>query len=210
MYLRLDDYPYGTPRYGGHTREWCCEKLRVIARVLERYAQPYILGVPLLNLLPSDVELLNDTVGPAGRVVMHGYTHGFERWSEVMGLWAQGGEFAGASLEKLLRCHAQAMHVAAQLESFDAQHFIAPFNVYTQTLLDALQRTPVRYIHTTERYYQRELQHGRITPVLGVPGYVYQAQPSAGQIVLHWALDAGVLSDEELPAAYERLCISLQ
>jgi hypothetical protein len=89
----------------------------------------------------------------------------------------------------------------ADVERYDRRHFVCPFNVYTQPLLDMLQATPVQWVHgmngITESAGLRHLKPGRLQIVLSLDGRSYgriwqvveNFQPSGAPITLHWIYD---------------------
>ena len=211
--IRLDDYPYGTPYYGGHTREWCLRQLKDILYALNKYNTRYILGIPLLNLTDEDIGFLNGIVRFPGAIVMHGFTHGFDRWETVPDRWAEGGEFWDRSEAELTELYAQTSAMGTRLWNFNAAHFITPFNVYNEEIVRVLERAGVKFLHTGRAQYEKygldKIQTSMevvITESKVTCGYIPEILKNLQrpeQITLHWAHDAG--NYENCTALYEEL-----
>jgi len=214
--LRLDDFPHGDRRLfeGGEYARYR-DIVEKTLNVFEQYNVPYILGATPLLLLEGDIEFLNRVV-KKGKVVMHGFTHGWDYpdWANIVSCWEHGGEFANYSKERIEEYYIVGLTLLKQVTNFCEEDFIPPFNCYTQTLLDVLKDTNVKRIHGCDKewdkYKYNKLNHYNIEPVVSKYGITYSdanvvvnnlSDPS--QITLHWCYDAhrnGWLED------YQTLC----
>lgn len=199
--IRLDDFP------NGHRgREPDRDVLAFILKTFNAARVRYILGVSPLLLQPGDVEWLNAHIGDTGAAVMHGWDHAFSwpgDWKNIAQCWREGGEFGGAGKEALLARWGQCHKLLCAVKSYDPKHFIAPFNVYTQALLDALQSTPVEQVHGMNTINDLcglcRLFPGKLRIVLATDGVTYGRiweavnayQPVSPPITLHWIYDSG-------------------
>jgi len=201
--IRVDDYPHGKPQFNrGHSEH----VVGTVCRIFNEHKVNYILGVIPEILNDRDFDFLKRVIGPTGKAVMHGFNHGFTkgiRWSEITTTWPDGGEFAGMSKDM---CHVSYTINHGKLQHFlgdlyDPSHFIAPFNCYTQELLDALQEHPVDFLHTCDKEYDdfgyAGLDHGKLTPVISQYHQTYDYAnrvidklENRSQITLHWIFDS--------------------
>lgn len=213
-YIRFDDYPVREKVRPEEYDRWL---FRILA-LCGKHRVRYILGVvPEKISLYQGASLLQamNTFAPSGRVVMHGFTHAYDRpamvaremraagWDDMYkAFMTGGGEFSGMSIEE---CLLLARHGVLRLREFfgdlfDDNHFIAPFNRYTEPLVQALASEGcVRYIHGSDearygfdhRGIERVESHFKF-------GYDYAGAVAARlpavlqageQITLHWFYD---------------------
>jgi len=157
----------------------------------------------------ADIEFFNKNL-KLGEVVMHGFDHGFSlrefgQWESIVSDWKSGGEFKNLNKDECLDRYKQSHEFLKQIKNYNPKEFIAPFNCYTQNLLDALQETEVETIHTQRTEYNKfgysEFNYGKLK-VNVAPDELYNHSPvvlnnlksgHTGTIVLHWIFD----SDEE-------------
>ena len=200
--IRIDDFPHGdkTLFYASHNKDY---KARVEYALMpfEEHGIDYILGVSPGILNDGDIDFLLDNV-KTGRVVLHGYTHGWEReWGRITDCWREGGEFEGQSIEEIKDNYWKGYDELKGLPSFDPEHYIPPFNCYSQNFLDAIKDTPVVYIHTCDKEYDsyglKELNtHGKkvvISKYRSTYDYAHAVTNrinDKSQICLHWIYDS--------------------
>jgi len=217
--VRIDDFPHGDLRlFLTRDRIRYRELVEKTLNVFEQYKVPYILGATPQLLQEGDIEFLNKVV-KGGKVVMHGFTHGwdFPDWSNVVSCWEHGGEFASHTRERVQECYSNGLTTLQQVNSFCEEDFIPPFNCYTQTVLDVLKDTNVKRIHTCDKewdaYNYNKLEHYNIEPVISKYGVTYSGANAVvnnlsdtSQITLHWCYDAERMGWEE---DYHTLCKEL-
>jgi hypothetical protein len=129
IYLRLDDFPVGDYiqfRARGTLRR----QLLDILTVLEELDVPYILAATPLLFGPNDHDFLNSIVN-RGKVVMHGFWHGFHNQERV-----HQNDFAGMTHAEVIQTYNTAHQIMGTVRAYDPSQFVAPYNVYTQELLD--------------------------------------------------------------------------
>lgn len=208
--IRLDDFPYGHPT--GFTREWCYPRIAAVCRIFNEHAIPFILGCVPMSLDATDILVLHKILPPHGRGVMHGFTHGFDFpasvWGAIEKTWPHGGEFAGMGEEQIERRYLLSNIIMQQLGGlYDPQHFVAPFNVYTQSLVRVLGRHDIRYLHTADLEhggpsYFANMEGGRIEAVVSEHNKTYNwvdhvvnCLDNPSQITLHWSFDCQAYPD---------------
>lgn len=214
--IRIDDYPAGNP---GYNIEESRETVRKAISIFEAHGVPYLLGVSPLLMDGSDIQFLNEVV-KTGKVVMHGFTHYFEfkPWDRIVDTWPKGGEFADMSTRDIENAYDWAHKLLTLVNRYDREHFIPPFNCYTQDALDVLAKKSVKYWHTCSKewdsYDYAGLDHHGMTPVIAPYQTTYdyahkvlehlQRNPcDQGQITLHWCFDK---DHQGWEAAYHELC----
>ncbi len=215
--IRIDDYPYGTPSYDIAS---CRETLGRVFDIFELYHVPYIIGVIPLLIDQTDINLLNSKLR-VGSAVMHGFDHLFPKWGDYRPItlsWPLGGEFAGMTFEQIGGAFVRAQDMMIKIDRWDRTQFVAPFNTYTQDLLDYLLVAGVKKIHTCDKEYDAygytKLDHHGIEPVISRWQQEYDfafrlldRSLSGKQITLHWMYD--VRHDKNWVANYQRLCAKL-
>jgi len=180
----------------------------------------YILGVvPYEMTWLQAIALKAVMAGGSGSVVMHGFSHGYASpalraqqvqsagWhAQYTTMMAGGGEFSGMSMERCDHDHLVSHKILQQSfgSLYDPAHFIAPFNCYTQALLDALDETEIKFLHTCDKEYNEYkyagLNYRNIKPVVSrlyrgydyagnVAGKLPDVLKAGEQITLHWYYD---------------------
>ncbi|MBW2018922.1 MAG: tetratricopeptide repeat protein [Deltaproteobacteria bacterium] len=131
---------------------------------------------------------------------MHGFSHGWheftETWHNITETWPHGGEFAHASREEVREKIQRGLEI---LSDFTIRKFIAPFNAYTQELLDVLNEFGFEMImggRQTLQFGMNRLDHGALLLDICVPPfnndsdkiipYLDQAIREQKTILLHW------------------------
>ncbi len=207
--VRIDDFPHGDLALfnSGHMMDYQ-ERVEMGLRVFEEYKVHYILGVSPGLLQIGDLDFLEKLVRH-GKVVLHGYDHGWSRdWSRITESWAGGGEFEGQTIEAIRTRYNAAHGILRNLSCYDPTHYIPPFNAYNQNFLDVMQHTEVKYIHgcDKERYsYNLDIldHHGRIPltsqyhKTYDFASEVIHNLDNLSQITLHWIYDSQRPSYEE-------------
>jgi hypothetical protein len=201
--IRLDDFPNG---HRGRDVDYIW--LEKPLDIFNAAGVQYILGVsPLLLDSGFDVAWLNKHLGPTGAAVMHGFDHGFSwpgDWKKVGVLWGPGGkgEFGDADAATLRAKYDKCDAIMERITRYDPRHFICPFNVYTQPLLDMLGNTRVQWVHGMNEVADsaglRHLKPGRLSIVLSLSGRSYgriwdvvnNFEPCGAPVTLHWIYDA--------------------
>lgn len=202
--LRIDDFPHGSRAdHSAMTPTDCRAFCELAVESFENHGAEYLLGVSPLLLDKDDLDWLNRTV-KVGKVVMHGFNHGWSfsgRWEEVVQTWAGGGEFLDMSAEEVRHQYSRADAVLKGVHRYDPAHFVPPFNVYNQALLDALQDSPVEYLHGCNHHFMeyklRELNHGKFQPLLSDYNITYahadivlrNLYMTVSPVTLHWIYD---------------------
>lgn len=199
--VRIDDFPYGRPQYDP---AWCLRMATKALGILNEYGVSYMLGVIPAPTTDEQAECLCGALSPNGRVCMHGFDHGFSLpyWPHMTKIWPRGGEFVDMSTAQIL----------AKLEAGDRwldkhfgtwyapEHFIAPFNTYTQAAVDAMQEMRIVYLHTCDKefknYRYADMDYGGITPVISQYNKTYafadtviRHLDNGSQLTLHWMFD---------------------
>jgi hypothetical protein len=213
--VRIDDFPHGDlAMFLRSDKTSYRGKVQLALEVFERNEVPYILGASPLLFQPGDVEFLNSIVRK-GRVVLHGFNHGWHLpWENITSFWKHGGEFCNLSIENITVIYAESMKIMENVKAFSEKDFIAPFNCYTQELLDFLKDTPVERVHTSDEFWESygldKMEYHSMTPVVSKFKITYDDADKVienledpSQITLHWCYDAQRSSwlDD-----YQRLC----
>ena len=194
--IRIDDFPHGDLKmFMGGDKFLYRQKINDALTIFEDNDVPYILGASPLLFKEGDIEFLNSVVD-CGKVVLHGFTHGWEKpWDEITSFWRDGGEFAGLTIEDIAERYQQAIQTMKQIDSFSEEDFIAPFNCYNQLLLDFLKDTPVKRIHTSDEFWE-PYELNNMEPIISKFGVTYdyvdkviENLDDPSQITLHWCYD---------------------
>lgn len=162
--LHIDDYPHGNREtYKQKSpRKWRKIVVKALAP-FESLGVEYLLGVSPLLLEEEDIKFLNDTLH-SGWAVMHGFDHYWSYggpWSDIRTLWESGGEFCGREVLELSKKYYQCHDILLNVKRYNPAHFIPPFNAVNQSLLSALQYTPVRFLHGLDLCY-KELEQAKL------------------------------------------------
>lgn len=208
-YIRFDDYPVGECLTHDEYRGWLFRCLRMCR---ERNVR-YILGVtPGVLTLEQSTLILPELARES--VAMHGFTHAYNspamaararKCGDWAGLYKQlmavGGEFGGMTPAVMQEWYIRARAMLSREfgTCYDDRHFIAPFNRYTEALVEVLSENGVRYIHGCDEAEYTFDHHGvqRIASHYHF-GYDYAGEVvkrlpavlNAGeQITLHWFYD---------------------
>lgn len=208
-YIRFDDYPVRE-----HFTVTDYERyLFAILRMCNERRVRYILGVTPMQVTGEQAERIAPVLNRgSGKAVMHGFTHGYNSPAmlareQKAGDWGaqyrqmmnDGGEFSGMSLEEVCRRYRDADKVMQMFfpATYDMQHFIAPFNRYTEDLVLGLN--DVRYIHGSDEAEYTFNHHGVNRVVSHFKfGYDYAGEvvnrlpavlKAGEQITLHWFYD---------------------
>ena len=200
--IRIDDFPHGDlAMFQRYDHRFYRQKVSDALGIFEEKEVPYILGATPLIFQKGDIDFLNSVI-KKGKVVMHGFTHGWELpWHNITSYWKDGGEFANLSYKEVAKRYNKAIAIMKQVDSFSEEDFIAPFNCYTQTLLDFLKDTPVQRIHTSDEFWEPygldKLEYYSMTPVISKFKITYDDADKVinnlndpSQITLHWCYDA--------------------
>ncbi len=216
--VRIDDFPHGDKAsYEGCGHQYCLDRIAEVTEIFEEEGVPYILGVTPLLLQDGDVEFLNKHIKEYGRVVMHGFDHGFSAitpWHHIVHTWPHGGEFMNLSVDSLTSLYAICDTRLAQIARYDPTQFIPPFNCYTQELLDVLSVNGVKVIHTCDKEYQQfsydsfnyhgmEVRISEFTKTYDHVDKVMENLVNPSQITLHWIYDVNRPNWQE---EYRELC----
>lgn len=195
--IRIDDFPYCLPN---SDLEDCKRKLCDMFAVLRAYPVKYILGAIPFYCSPQWLDIADAHMGNNGGLVMHGFTHLHDRWREKDQSFALGGEFAGMTEAECLRRYANAYETMYRSIHFDSKHFIAPFNCYTQELINAISSC-VSFIHTCDKEWNQfgyaKYNYGSIRPVVGqlykdydfahqIRARLVDCEISPEWVTLHW------------------------
>ena len=214
--IRIDDYPSGNP---GYNIKECRAIVRRALTIFESNRAPYIFGVTPFHMNQEDIDFLNSLVR-FGEVVMHGFTHKLEHtpWSTITDTWPKGGEFAGMQEWEIEMAYDFGHRFLKQVDRYNPEHFIAPFNCVTQGALNVLAKKGVKRLHGCDKefnaYGYKAMDYKGMTPVIAKfqTNYDYchrvverlKADPSdESQITLHWCFDKDHGGWE---AAYQDLC----
>ncbi|RLB83758.1 MAG: hypothetical protein DRH17_00970 [Deltaproteobacteria bacterium] len=206
MIIRIDDYPHGdliiynrllADRSYDHRRH-----VYHFLRPFEERGVSYVLGVsPGLINRESDLFFLRSL--HHCEVAMHGFSHGWhefaETWHSITETWPYGGEFAHASREEVREKIQRGLEI---LSDFKIRKFIAPFNAYTQELLDVLNEFGFEMImggRQTLQFGMDRLDHGNLQLDVCVPPlcndshkiipHLDQAIVEQKTILLHWIFE---------------------
>ena len=200
--VRIDDFPHGDlAMFSRGDYMYYRQKVAAGLEIFEKNDIPYILGASALLFQPGDIEFLNSIV-KKGKVVLHGFNHGWNLpWDKITSFWKDGGEFFNLSTEDISERYERSVEILKNVKSFSEEDFIAPFNCYTQQLLDFLKDTPVKRIHTSDEFWEsyglNKMEYYSMTPVVSKFKVTYDdahkvinhlGDPS--QITLHWCYDA--------------------
>ena len=204
-YLRIDDFPNGDLALHN---EWLkyhkkphFKLLKPILDILNREKADYILGVSPELCDEDDINFLNDNIQGGGKCVMHGFNHGWNYpWHQITDTWPRGGEFSLLSKKEISDKYRKGVDTLNKLNEIDFNHFIPPFNCYSQDLLDILSENGVEYIHGCSKEHENfsfgQLNHYNVKQVVSAWQKTYcdvdkvinyACHPS--QITLHWIYD---------------------
>jgi predicted deacetylase len=214
--IRMDDYPHGNP---GYDIKESRHAVRRALTIFESNRIPYIFGVTPLHINSEDVDFLNSLVR-VGEVVMHGFSHRLEHkpWSTITDTWPKGGEFYGMQEWEIEMAYDLCHRRLKRVDRYNPEHFIPPFNTYTQSALNVLSKKGVKYLHTCSKewdaYDYAGFDHFGITPVVApyqktydyahkVMDHLRHYPQDESQIVLHWIFDK---DHEGWESAYQDLC----
>ena len=218
-FVRIDDYPYGTPWYDINA---CRKTLSQVFDIFEANQVPYVIGVTPELIDDFDIELLNNKLN-IGRAVMHGFDHAFGKWNKFKNIiysWPLGGEFKDMTEMNIVDKYACSHEKMFAIKRFDDTHFIAPFNCYTQAAVSALAGMGVKYIHTCDKefeayHYADYYYQSNISPVISrwQRGYdfAFRLLPRdlrGEQITLHWMYDTR--KDPDWIQNYHLLCAKIK
>lgn len=169
--------------------------------IFEEYEVPYILGCSPLLFRNGDIEFLNSVIN-FGEVCMHGFSHGweFEPWGSIATTWPKGGEFMNMSKSEIERKYQVSNSILSNVKRYTKEHFIPPFNCYTQELVDVLAEKGVKYIHTCDKeyfeYHQTRFDYKGVKVVISEWQKTYANADvvlkninNPSQITLHWCYD---------------------
>ena len=212
-YIRFDDYPVMENLKPAEYKDWLFYALRLCAKCRIRF----ILGVVPDAVTDEQAKALCEVLceRTTGAVVMHGFTHAYQSpamlarkqragdWPEQYNeMLSCGGEFAGMSVEGCVASYARCHQKMAGLfgTHYNAEHFIAPFNRYTENLVIALDAgEQVRCIHTNDEVnygfnhlgIERVMSHYKFgyDYAANVFGVLSQIRTAGEQITLHWFYD---------------------
>tara|TARA_R110001592_G_scaffold215613_2_gene469003 strand:+ start:7029 stop:7691 length:663 start_codon:yes stop_codon:yes gene_type:complete len=215
--IRIDDYPHGDKNMYSRNMHACEVELSKIIDILESYKVDYILGASPLLLSDNHFKQLNRI--KSGRVVMHGFDHGFgnvKSWHNVVDCWPDGGEFSfytEAQLRKIYNvCNEM---LKERLNCYDEEHFIPPFNCVNKDIINVLKSSKVKYVHTCDKEYesynQKDLDIGDLEFIISkyqvgyhdVHEVVNNFDKIDSQITLHWIYD---IQKHNYLDNYKKLC----
>lgn len=202
--LRIDDFPHGSRElYQTKPHAYWLDVLGEALEVFESKRIPYILGASPGLFQKGDVGWLNTHVH-YGRVVMHGFDHLWSwkhLWNDIGNSWPHGGEFAEMDKGDFRDRYEKASKVLKEVRAYDPSWFVSPFNTYTQSVLDALQDTPVQRICGVDTLYKEfsycKMDYGKLEVVnseynvsYAFASRVLEMFPQIkSQITLHWIFD---------------------
>lgn len=204
--VRIDDFPFITERYD--TGE-ILDRIETVCAAFNSFRVPFILGVIPAYLSANMGEKLRRLLLPYGRAVLHGWDHAlakipsgdlFEEFKR------KGGEFAGQGYAEIEHNLGRGRDVLCDFvgrEAVDLTEYIAPFNAYTQPLLDALNMYGVNRLHTCDlefdAYGYKDLEYAHVTPVVAKlhHGYDFVSEvrkclndpQCCHPVTLHWVYD---------------------
>jgi hypothetical protein len=210
----MDDYPHGMPDH---------ESLSYLGlsaiSIFNEHEIPYLLGVSPLLLNDSDIAKLNEIV-KSGWVCMHGFNHKFDHkpWSNITSTWSLGGEFAGLTEQEISDKFDRSEGIISRIKKYDPEHFIAPFNCYTQAAINVLEKKGIKYLHTCDKewddFHYEKLDHKSITPIISkykvtydYANQVIKHLDDPSQITIHWIFDTQLSGWQE---HYTKLAIALK
>ena len=161
--VRMDDFPSGDKK-----RSVSWDILSNILKIFEDYKVNYLLATsPLLydgetceeKINSNHIQFLKDNV-ITGKIVMHGFNHGFHHdWKHIVETWEGGGEFLDMSCDDIDSKYDECHTILSCLENYDPTHFVPPFNAINQNLLDVLHKKQIKYIHLNSLYYEEYKQY---------------------------------------------------
>jgi len=200
--IRMDDFPHGDRNLYQKQKECYANEVCDIIEMFERHRVDYIWGVSPLLCNENHFHVLSDI--HHGRIVMHGFSHGFanvKNWSNVTDCWRDGGEFSFFSEAEILERYEQCHRLLSRFSTYDPRHFIPPFNCYNQKLINVLDTKGVQWIHTCDQEWKRfnldKIDHKNIIPIQSelynsydfVGGVLSRLDSIESQITLHWIYD---------------------
>ena len=212
--IRMDDFPSGDKM-----RDVDWGVLSKIISIFEKYGVNYLIATsPLLYAGVSDEEKLNSQHIHflkknvlTGRVVMHGFNHGFHHpWEDIVQTWEYGGEFKNMTIEEIGHKYDRCHKILSCLDTYDSSHFVPPFNAINQNLLDILKSRNVKFIHLNSHYYetyrQDRINFYDIEIMMAENARTYAHSPvilnniysSPGVITMHWVYDQDYKCIEEI------------
>jgi len=217
--IRIDDFPHGDKYLFFYRDQDYREKVKSVLSIFELYEIPYILGVSPFLLQDGDIEFLNNLI-KCGFVCMHGFNHGwdYEPWSNIVSTWKNGGEFAGLPEHIIEERYDLCDQILLKIDRYNREHFIPPFNCFTQELLNVLDKKGIKFIHTCDKeaflYSQHKMHFGSMKLVVSEYGKTYadckivikNFDRFNSQITLHWCYD---INDANYIHYYHELCKKL-
>ena len=181
--VRIDHYPHGDlivyqylkKRYAFDPKKAFYHYIRHF----ENFHVPYILGVsPALIDASSDIDFLKSL--NHAEIAMMGFSHGWvefkNNWSEIEDYYSKGGEFSFDNQSTVYEKIVKGLYI---LSEFRINKFIAPFQVYTQHVLDTLNILGFESIMgglNTIAFKMNNLEHGDLTLDLCLPPYFGEAK----------------------------------
>jgi glycosyltransferase involved in cell wall biosynthesis/predicted deacetylase len=179
MLVRIDNFPHGDllvhHQLAGSSHYDHREYIYRFLKPFEDNQIPYVLGVSP-GLIDSDSDIFFLRSLRYCEVAMHGYSHGWHEfshnWTHVGTSLKNGGEFANLSSESIRNKINRGLEILAE---FKISKFIAPFNVYTQALLDVLNELDFDTIMSGRealQYGMHKLDHGGLTLDVCLPPFV--------------------------------------
>jgi hypothetical protein len=200
--IRIDDFPHGDRNLYTQQKECYDVEVQTIIDIFERNQVDYIWGVSPLLCEERHFEAL-DTIHH-GRIVMHGFSHGFdnvEDWHRVTECWANGGEFSFFTKDEMAAEYEKCHQLLRRFATYDPRHFIPPFNCFNQDLVDVLRTKGVQYIHSCDqewlKYQQGQIKYRGLEPIVSelynsydyVDRVLSRLDGLDSQITLHWMYD---------------------
>lgn len=205
--IRIDDFPHGDKDMYSRNKDSYKNEVPQIIDILEDCSVDYIWGVSPLLCENKHLSILSKI--KRGKVVMHGFDHGFskiEDWSRCSECREYGGEFSFYNEEEIAEKYEQCHLILSELNNYDETHFIPPFNCFNQSLLNVLRDTGVNYIHSCDRewfeYKQYDLEPNGIEPIVSelyhsydhVDNVIRRLHRIKSMITLHWIYDIDIPS----------------
>ncbi|BBO66748.1 hypothetical protein DSCA_06780 [Desulfosarcina alkanivorans] len=207
MKVRIDHYPHGDLIIFHHLLETRSfdprERLYRFIEPLEKCQIPFVLGVsPALINRTSDIHFLRSL--KYCEIAMMGFSHGWHdfsaNWYAIQDHQSAGGEFAQDDQTTVFEKLSRGVDI---LSEFKVDTFIAPFNVYNQFVLDALNRLGFKTVMggaETVKYNMDKLDHGDLALDLCQPpffnssknllAHVHDAHKMKKTIGLQWIYEA--------------------
>jgi len=149
--IRMDDFPSGDKK---RAKDW--KILSKILKIFENHHVNYLLATSAMlydgdtceeKINSQHIQFLEDNI-VTGKIVMHGFDHGFNLdWNNIVETWDKGGEFINMSHEEISSKYDMCNEILSCLDNYDPTHFVPPFNVVNQNLLDVLNTKEVKFIH---------------------------------------------------------------